>query len=207
MSDTKNTLEKLRQEEREARRNLILDAAVRLFSSMPFRQVGMRDIAAEAGMSAASLYRYFADRDDLFIEAFMRESQMIAAEFDRYMADNHNLGDPLVGVAKVLAHYLIDNESFFRMMTYFMVGAQIKPEALERFNQTERHLLNVFEDAFKSAGVTENLRLLSHAMFAAINGIVITFRNYPGRDLDEARRHILRLSDLAAETFRLWAKK
>jgi len=207
MSDTKNTLEKMRQEEREARRNLILDAAVRLFSSMPFRQVGMRDIAAEAGMSAASLYRYFADRDDLFIEAFMRESQMIAAEFDRYMADNHNLGDPLVGVAKVLAHYLIDNESFFRMMTYFMVGGQINPEALERFNQTERHLLNVFEDAFKSAGVTENLRLLSHAMFAAINGIVITFRNYPGRDLDEARRHILRLSDLAAETFRMWAKK
>lgn len=207
MPDTKNTLEKMRQEEREARRNLILDAAVKLFSSMPFRQVGMRDIAAEAGMSAASLYRYFADRDDLFIEAFMRESQMIAAEFDRYMADNHYLGDPLSGVAKVLVHYLIDNEAFFRMMTYFMIGGQIKPEALERFNQTERHLLNVFEEAFKSAGVTGNLRLLSHAMFASINGIVITFRNYPGRDLEEAKRHILRLADLAAETFRLRGKQ
>ncbi len=35
-----------------------------LFSPMPFDKVGMRDIAPEAGLSPASIYRYFSNRDD-----------------------------------------------------------------------------------------------------------------------------------------------
>jgi len=58
-SGMKSTLTKLRERERQARRNLIIDAAIKLFAAKPFKQVGMRDIAAEAGLSPASIYRIF----------------------------------------------------------------------------------------------------------------------------------------------------
>ncbi|HMK33906.1 MAG TPA: helix-turn-helix domain-containing protein, partial [Desulfomonilaceae bacterium] len=77
MSRTTSTLTKLRKKERETRRDLIIDAAIRLFATTPFDRVGMRDIASEAGLSPASIYRYFSNRDDLFVEALCREIKSI----------------------------------------------------------------------------------------------------------------------------------
>ena len=75
MTTSKSTLAKLRDEERETRKDLIVDAAVRLFAAKSYHRVGMREIAAEAGMSPATIYRYFSDRDELFVEALLRESR------------------------------------------------------------------------------------------------------------------------------------
>ncbi len=200
MSELKNTLEKMRQEEREARRNLILDAAVKLFSSMPFKQVGMRDIAAEAGMSAASLYRYFADRDELFVEAFIRENNAITKVFADYMESTEG-NDPVKAVCKILVRYLIENEAFFQMMTHFMIDGQINDESLTKFNALEVGTLNIIERALKEAGADGSIRLMAHGMLAALNGIVITYRNYPGRSKEEAKNHMMRLAELIATVF------
>ena len=67
----------------KVRKNLIIDASIRLFSKMLFDKVGMRDIAAEADISPASIYRYFSNRDDLFAEALWREGQTIGQEIKR----------------------------------------------------------------------------------------------------------------------------
>ena len=61
----KLSFKNLREDERETRKSIILDSAVRLFNEKIFHQVGMRDIAAEAGISAATIYRYFPSRDDI----------------------------------------------------------------------------------------------------------------------------------------------
>lgn len=201
MSELKNTLEKMRQEEREARRNLILDAAVKLFSSMPFKQVGMRDIAAEAGMSAASLYRYFADRDELFVEAFIRENNAITKVFADYMESTEG-NDPIKAVSKILVRYLIENEAFFQMMTHFMIDGQINNESLTKFNSLESGTLSIIEKALHDSGAQGETRLMAHCMLAALNGIVITYRNYPGRSSEEAIVHMMRLAELLADVFR-----
>ncbi|RLC30034.1 MAG: TetR/AcrR family transcriptional regulator, partial [Deltaproteobacteria bacterium] len=49
----KSLFKNLRQNERELRKTIILDAAVKLFRDNVFNGVGMRDIAAEAGISPA----------------------------------------------------------------------------------------------------------------------------------------------------------
>ena len=72
MSD-RSTFMKLRQDEREVRKSLIITAAMKLFEERSFHDIGMRDIASEAGVSAASIYRYFPSRDDLFIEALIQD--------------------------------------------------------------------------------------------------------------------------------------
>jgi AcrR family transcriptional regulator len=64
---------KLREDEREVRKALIIGAAMKLFEEKSFHEIGMRDIAAEAGVSAASIYRYFPSRDDLFVEALIQD--------------------------------------------------------------------------------------------------------------------------------------
>ena len=160
----------------------------------------MRDIAAEAGLSPASIYRYFSDRDALFVEALYRESLRIGAKIQEIVQQSVN--QPFEQVAVNFVDYLMEHDAFFQMMTHFMIEGGITEKALDRFNATERSILNAFDELFKKTGYQGNVRLISHAFFAALNGILITFRNYPGRTVEETRRHIHRLARITAEIFR-----
>jgi TetR/AcrR family transcriptional regulator, mexJK operon transcriptional repressor len=51
------------------RRRRIVQAAVRLFTEYPYASVHMDAVAAAAGVAKPTLYRYFATKEALFIEA------------------------------------------------------------------------------------------------------------------------------------------
>jgi TetR/AcrR family transcriptional regulator len=53
-------------------RDLILDAAERLFAAQGFARTTIKDIGREAGVNSALLYYYFADKDRLYREVLQR---------------------------------------------------------------------------------------------------------------------------------------
>ena len=57
----------------------ILDAAGQLFVERGISQVSMGDVAAAAGCSRATLYRYFADRRELHLAFIHREGRRVGA--------------------------------------------------------------------------------------------------------------------------------
>ena len=61
-------VERARKRDSAATRAAILQAARRRFASEPFEQVGVRDVAADAGVDAALIARYFGSKEDLFYE-------------------------------------------------------------------------------------------------------------------------------------------
>jgi AcrR family transcriptional regulator len=197
---TTSTLSRLRKNEREVRKNLIIDAAISLFARKSFKNTSIRDIAAEAGISPASIYRYFSDRDELFVEALLREGKDIIASVERLIMEN---GDSSIEkISAGFVDYLLEHDTFFQMMTHFMLDGNISEKALARFNEAERYLINSFDGIFKKMGVQENVRFVSHAFFAALNGIIITFRKYPGRSEEEVKKHIHRLAYITAGIFK-----
>lgn len=200
MVQKKAVLASIRESEREVRKNLIIDASMLLFSKTPFDKVGMRDIAAEAGLSPASIYRYFSNRDDLFAEALWREGQTIGQEIKRLKEADVDVS--IEQIASTFVNYLLEHSAFFEMMTHFMITGKIGEKALEKFNKAERKLLDVFDELFVGMGATGEVRLLSHAFFASLNGILITFKNYPGRPPEDTRKHTLRLAAIVANVFK-----
>lgn len=58
---------------RETKTNLILDAALKVFSGRGFHDTRLEDIAAAAGFSKASLYNYYEDKEDIFLSLAIRE--------------------------------------------------------------------------------------------------------------------------------------
>ena len=63
---TAEPAERLRKRDSAATRAAILQAARRRFASEPFEQVGLREVAADAGVDAALIARYFGSKEDLF---------------------------------------------------------------------------------------------------------------------------------------------
>lgn len=187
----------LKEEERERRKELILDAAERVFGSKPFQSVGIRDIAEELGVSVGALYRYFPDKQSLFVEAFIRGAEELLEIIEKAVEGK---SDPKT-VARLYVGFLLEKDHYFKMMSHFMLEGNLEGEALERLNSMEKRLLDTLQKLFESSVPENKKRLITHAFFASLNGLLITFRNYPGRTPEEVRNHVYRLTDVITEIF------
>ena len=58
-------IEKTKDDKKEARRNQILEAAMKVFARMGFNRARMDDIVEESGLSKGALYWYFKSKDDI----------------------------------------------------------------------------------------------------------------------------------------------
>jgi len=194
-----NTLKNLKENEKEMRKQLILDATLTLFGKNHISEVSMRDIAKEAGISTALIYRHFKNRDELFMEAFIFKSNEVITTFEQTMNDKDNISIEVIG--REFIYFLVHNPLFFKMMTNSMLDYTLVEAHLERFNNVIRELLAIFDSAFKINGIEEDVRIHSHAFFSALNGIMLTFYHYPGRSEEEIERHIDRLASLISSLF------
>jgi AcrR family transcriptional regulator len=146
-------------------------------------------------MSHPNIYHYFKDKQTLFVDAFLFGAQ----ELMQRMEDSVRLNadqDPLAAAAETIISYLQENEHYFMMMTQFILEGELSPDCVHRLNQAMKSVLTNIDSVLRMAGATDNVRYLSHTFFACINGILITYRNYPGRDSQEVDRHMRTLASL-----------
>ena len=191
------TLAELKQQEKDARRNLILEAARELFATKDFRQVTVREIARQAGVSVGTIYNYYENLDQLFLDIFLECSQEITQLIDRRAEES---APALSDLCRIYVDYLNRNMTFYQMMSHFMLGNDLNPQATERLNTAMRQLMDRIEAGLGRAAGGEK-RLIAHALFAALNGVMISYARYPGRTDTEIREHTLRLTGIIAEAF------
>src|SRR5215207_6909978 len=63
-----------------ARGQQILDSAAELFARRHYHEVRMDDIAQQAGVAKGTLYRYFQDKEDLYLALLLGCSQRLIEE-------------------------------------------------------------------------------------------------------------------------------
>ena len=195
----KNTFAELKNDEKRARQDVIVEAAQRVFAVKPFSKVSIRDIAREAGISHASIYRYFPDQQSLFVEAFLHGAREITAILDDIITGSRK--KTMEKVAEVYLTYLIDNDQYFRMMTHFMLDGSLSAEMVDKLTDSERRIFDKFDILFRKVKMPEPVRPLSHAFFAALNGVLITFRNYPGRSTKAVHQHMHHIARIIVTKF------
>jgi AcrR family transcriptional regulator len=189
----------LKEKEREARKQIILESALSLFSKKPFYDVGMRDVADEAGVSPATLYRYFPSQEDLFIEAFLQDISAVSKEFRNMVRRD----DPatIEEFAVAFVDHLFHNESTFQMMAYLMLKDNLANPAMGKFDSVTKVFFDIFSGLLERHGVSENVRFYAHSFVASLTGIIMTFRNHPRKDRQMTREHILRLARMTATLY------
>src|SRR6202007_1584547 len=77
-------------------RDRILSAAERCIDRHGIRKTTMDDIASEVGLSRPSVYRYFADRDDLLIELITRHARALLDRAHKSTWRQSSLTDQIV---------------------------------------------------------------------------------------------------------------
>ena len=194
-----NTLSDLKEKEKDARRTIIVDAAEKEFATKPFNKVTMRDIAKRAGISPALIYRHFPDQQSLFAETFSRGVQEIFRGLYRTIDESPD--GSIVEIALVFIEYFTKHDQYFRMLMNFFMQGSVDRDLFDKLNVMERQMLDNFDIIFRKMKIKGDIRLHSHTMFAALTGIVATFRNHPAKSEEEILKHRKLVAENLARLF------
>ncbi len=195
-----STLRQLKAREREVRRDLIIDAARKVFGAKTYDKVSMQEIANEAGIAKSSIYTYFQNQEDLFVEAAYRDTNRFINELEQRLAgpDDRAAIETLIDE---FIEYCTVNEIYWKMITRFSLYGEISNASARKLDVVARRFMDMLDLVFEGEADTEQRRLFSHALFAALSGILIAFRKYPGRSAEESLAHMKKVGQLVQKMF------
>ena len=164
--------------ERKARqksemRNLILDAALNLFSDEGYYDVSMRRIAEEIEYSVGTIYLYFKDKEAIFFELH----QMGFEEFYKRQLEVQNINDPLQRVTEhVLAYiqFAVDEPMYYDLMFISSITAKTINEQREwKSGNRTYEILKLNISQAKEVGYFKNIdiEVATFSLWSFIHGV------------------------------------
>lgn len=107
----------------DARREQISRAAIQVFARNGFQRALISDIAAEAGLSKGSIYRYFDDKEGLFHAAFQAVQQQLSCECERAIATRDGAWERLSAAVTASVATLCHHIAIFPLTLEFWAAA------------------------------------------------------------------------------------
>jgi AcrR family transcriptional regulator len=94
----------------------ILEAAARLFGVRRFHEVRMDDIAAEAAVGKGTLYRYFSDKEELYLVLVERAAQQLHDRVAAQVEPVPGALDRLVALVDTTIAFFDENPHLFDLI-------------------------------------------------------------------------------------------
>ena len=95
----------------------ILDAAARLFAGNHFHAVRMEDIAVEANVGKGTLYRYFRDKEELYLALLSRAADQIEERTEDVATDDDTDPiDKLEALVDVILQFFDEQPHIFELI-------------------------------------------------------------------------------------------
>jgi len=143
-----------RDELKNARMERILLSAFSLFSHNGFETIAMTDIAKDAEIGVASLYRYFATKDEIAIRtaiwSWEKQKQLILPILDDSGYYKKNGLDQLAEIFELFCKLYQSVPDFFRYIYFFdayIVCQKIEAERLIPYQEVIQSVQSIINDA------------------------------------------------------------
>ncbi|MBL7118431.1 TetR/AcrR family transcriptional regulator [Candidatus Bathyarchaeota archaeon] len=195
------TSPKATRRERKAQqtRQLILDASKELFSSHPYEDVKMDDIAEQADLSRATLYNYYPSKETIYFEIGIQNLREICERQRTAITPESSGLEQIVRLSEDIMKGLFEEPLDHEIMRHFLVtNSQSKTPAdetlkkmekgeeagdpsdiiLARYLQKIRVFEKIWEEAielgFRDGSIRHDLKTdqLTHFLFMIISGII-----------------------------------
>jgi len=167
----------------EAAADRILDAAAELFTQKPAASVGMHEIAAAAGCSRATLYRYFENREALHTAFVHREAHAVHRQMVERLA---GIADP---AQRLIAGFLASLElvrSSPALQSWFNAGdVPIGAEIAEQSDVIQA-MVAAFVESLGAAGDPATVDRKARWLVRILTSLLL----FPGRDTADERAMI-----------------
>ena len=116
-----------------SRREEIVNACEKLYSTMSFKEITLKDISVETSFSRPSIYNYFQTKEEIFLALMQREYELWASELNALSENNDSLSAEELAAA--LAHSLEKRQQLLKLlaMNHYDMEKHSRPERLTEF--------------------------------------------------------------------------
>lgn len=116
-----------------ARKEEIINACEKLYQTMSFKDITLKEIGSETSFSRPTIYNYFQTKEEIFLALFEREYVRWNEELESILQDNESLTKDQI--AEKLASSLANRMQLLKLlaMNNYDMEANSRPELLTSF--------------------------------------------------------------------------
>ena len=169
------------------KRDLIINAALKLFVDNGFHGTATSKIAQDAGVANGTLFQYFKTKDELVIALYTHLKDELAEYVIKHTADTKDIKAEMKSQILSSLFWALDNSLKFRFIQQFHTSpyiGQVEQEVLDR--QVEPHLKliqkGIKQGVIKSLPVDLIYSLISNQVFGLYQFVT-------SRKLSKAKQH------------------
>jgi AcrR family transcriptional regulator len=173
------------------------EAAVSLMARYGYEAVSMRQLAAEVGVQAAALYRYFPTKEDLLFTLMREHMEGLIEAWD-------HASPPAAGPAERLAAFVGNHIRFHVARRHSTHVSNMELRSLSRENLThilrlrtayEKELRHILRDGAE-AGVflIDDVAMTAMAILQMVTGVIVWFRPDERLSVDEVAETYLSMT-------------
>lgn len=180
-----------RQQAKQAKRLKIIEAAEKVFFEKGLQSATMDDVTRQTTFSKATVYSYFASKDELFFTICQRGNQILQEKLTK-AAQKHQLGvDKVRAIGWSFFEFAVEYPHYYRFISYFVSGSGFAIE--EELEASMLDLDKILEDSIR-LGIADgsikpvDARLVSRCLWAMATGVLDLL--FQKGDLLEKHKHI-----------------
>ena len=156
------------------RREEIINACEKLYQTMSFKEITLKEIGNEVPFSRPTIYNYFQTKEEIFLALFRREYERWIVDLESIRNRNETLKKE--DLASLIARSLADRPQLLKLiaMNIYDMEANSRLEQLVEFKRTYRKLIETFEKIFEKflSGTTkEGTKKLLYLFIPFIFGV------------------------------------
>ncbi|WP_028517347.1 TetR family transcriptional regulator [Ruminococcus flavefaciens] len=116
-----------------SRKEEIVNACEKLYQTMSFKEITIKDIGAVTSFTRTSIYNYFQTKEEIFLALMQREYELWAEEMNELAKENETMTTEEFSSA--LAHSLEKHEQLLKLlaMNHYDMEENSRPERLTEF--------------------------------------------------------------------------
>ena len=116
-----------------SRKEEIINACEKLYQTMSFKEITLKEISIETSFSRPSIYNYFQTKEEIFLALMQREYELWAAQVNT-LAEEHDIMSAN-DFAAAMAHSLEKHEQLLKLlaMNHYDMEENSRPERLTDF--------------------------------------------------------------------------
>ena len=118
-----------------ARREEIISACEKLYQTMSFKEITLKDIAGATSFTRTSIYNYFQTKEEIFLALMQKEYERWVEELDAMASDYTAMS--VEAFSSMLAHSLEKRGMLLKLlsMNHFDMEENSRPECLVDFKR------------------------------------------------------------------------
>jgi AcrR family transcriptional regulator len=155
-------------------RERLCAAAERLFAERGPQGVGMRQLAAELGVSPMTPYRYFKDKDDILATVRASGFDRFADALESAMGTSRDPVEQAAAVGDAYFRFALDHSAAYKLMFDLDQPTEANYPDLVRATDRAKRTMTDYIGRLVEAGVLAgDQNLIAHVFWATIHGLVV----------------------------------